>query len=678
MVRSLRVARACLGALLLFACGEEAAPPPPEGLTITTLSLRSGKVGVAYDEMLLVKNGVGSSYDWTLEAGALPRGLALSPSGTPGRLSGTPEAPGRYLFIVAVVDGSGARAERSLALEIEPEDLIPVEITTTELPDGTATLPYSATLSGTGGNGGPYLWELAAGVLPAGLSLSSEGTLAATIAGTPVESGSFTIVVRLADVRGQEVERTFTFEIDLEPMDLQIVTAMLPGGFIGTAYSEALVALGGTRSGYMWSVIDGTLPLGFSLSAAGVVSGTTPELGTWTFTVQVADDGGATAQQVLSLEIAPVGPELQILTEMLSDGRSGRPYDRPLQGSGGSNSGYRWTVVQGSLPPGLTLGAMGTPATTLSGTPQSEGDFSFTVQLRDSVGQTAERALTLHLEPAVPVVRIVTMTLPGGPVGQPYDATLTAADGFGDYRWSVTAGALPQGLTLTSSGTPSVQLSGTPAQVGTFNVTITVTDRNNETASQAYMLVIGPPTVPLGFVTTMLPNAGIGGEPYEEEVVANGGSNAGYTWTVTVGNLPPGLILAPMGTPATTLSGMPTTQGPYFFTIQVTDSIGGVATRMFNVNVGPALLFDTATLPGGTVGVFYNQQIFGTGGTRAGYSWTLVGGALPPGLVVQPTGTPATNFTGTPTAAGEYTFTLELRDSGNNTIRRTFTVTIAP
>jgi arabinan endo-1,5-alpha-L-arabinosidase len=82
---------------------------------------------------------------------------------------------------------------------------------------------------------------------------------------------------------------------------------------------------------------------------------------------------------------------------------------------------------------------------------------------------------------------ITTTSLAGGTVNVSYSATLTAAGGTGiGYSWSVSAGSLPGGVTLASSGV----LSGTPAATGTFNFTAAVTDSSQASAAANLSLVI--------------------------------------------------------------------------------------------------------------------------------------------------------------------------------------------
>src|SRR3546814_5701124 len=74
--------------------------------------------------------------------------------------------------------------------------------------------------------------------------------------------------------------------------------------------------------------------------------------------------------------------------------------------------------------------------------------------------------------------------LPGGVAGNAYSQAITASGGVGPYTFAVTVGSLPAGLNLASNGT----LSGTPTASGTFNVTVTATDANSQTAEHAYTL----------------------------------------------------------------------------------------------------------------------------------------------------------------------------------------------
>jgi hypothetical protein len=91
---------------------------------------------------------------------------------------------------------------------------------------------------------------------------------------------------------------------------------------------------------------------------------------------------------------------------------------------------------------------------------------------------------------------ITTATLPNGTVGTAYSQTLAAAGGTGTLTWSVSTGALPGGITLSSAGS----LSGTPTASGTFNFTVGVTG-GGQSASKAFTITVGVPAGPSVTIT---------------------------------------------------------------------------------------------------------------------------------------------------------------------------------
>jgi thermitase len=85
---------------------------------------------------------------------------------------------------------------------------------------------------------------------------------------------------------------------------LTVATSSLPAGREGMAYEQTLAAFGGTEP-YTWSLLSGSLPLGLTLSAAGVISGTPTRAGSGSFIVRVRDALSKTADKQLSLIIDP-------------------------------------------------------------------------------------------------------------------------------------------------------------------------------------------------------------------------------------------------------------------------------------------------------------------------------------------------------------------------------------
>jgi Putative Ig domain len=258
-------------------------------LTITTASVPAGAVGSSYSTQLLAS--VGPPLAWSLASGNLPPGISLSGGGL---LLGTPTATGSFSFTVKVTSESPAQeATRSYQLVVGAA----LSLTTATTPQGTRFVPYSTTLAATGGVT-PYTWTMVSGSLPAGLSLSSAGV----ISGTPTTVGTSNFSVRVADAGGATVSRGFS--IAIVQGVLQITTASLPGGIQGFAYSQQFEASGGPAP-FAWALAGGTLPPGFSLTAAGVLQGNAAAPFSGTISVRVTDATAATEARDFTLVIGP-------------------------------------------------------------------------------------------------------------------------------------------------------------------------------------------------------------------------------------------------------------------------------------------------------------------------------------------------------------------------------------
>src|SRR5580704_671425 len=459
-----------LGAVGLSGCaGIVTANPEQPGaspLSITVSSLPSGTTQVVYSATLTA-SGATAPYSWSMSAGALPPGLNMSAS---GQITGMPTKAGNSSFSVQVKDSSvpAKSATASLGILVK-SSATPLVISTTSVPAGAVNSAYSATFTGTGGTG-PYSWALASGQLPPGLSLNSSSGV---LAGTPTQAGTFAFKIDLTD-SGSPVQSSvadFSVSITAVNTSLQISTTSLPAGETGSAYTATLAAAGGTAP-YSWSATAGALPTGLTLSAAGQISGIPSKNGSFSFTVQAKDSSSpaATVTKAFTISIAAIGGPLQITTLTLPDAQVNAPYATTVAAIGGAKP-YTWTISAGSLPAGLTLNAA---SGSISGTTTQSGSFSVTIQAKDASTpqQTSSKVLSLRVAAAVSPVQILTTSLVGGQVGSVYGAAVTASGGTTPYSWSLSAGALPNGLTLSGAG----QISGTPTAAGTSTFTVKVTD----------------------------------------------------------------------------------------------------------------------------------------------------------------------------------------------------------
>jgi len=371
-------------------------------------------------------------------------------------VSGTPTANGSSTFIVQVTDASSRTATRGLTLSVSAS----VTITTTTLPGGTVGTSYSQQLSAAGG-ATPYSWTLASGSLPAGLGLSTSGV----ISGTPTAAGSASFTVRVTDAASRSATQALTLTVS---SSLTIGTTTVAGGVVGAAYSQQLVASGGTTP-YSWAISSGTPPPGLSLSSTGLLSGTPTAVGSTTFTVRVTDAASRTDTQALTLTVTS---SLQITTTTLPPGTTGTNYNQQLVASGGVTP-YTWSLASGALPDGISL----SPGGMLSGIPTTPVNASFTVRAADAGGGSTTQALTLVV--ASPP-GITTTALATAVSGVAYSQTLAVTGGSPPYAWSIASGTPPDGLTLSGTGV----LSGTPTIAGDYSFTVQVTDGASRTAVQ--------------------------------------------------------------------------------------------------------------------------------------------------------------------------------------------------
>ncbi len=432
------------------------------------------------------------------------------------------------------------------------------------------------------------------------------------------------------------------------PPPLQLLTfSPLTPGVVNTPYSFTFTASAGA-GGYTYAVTGGTPPAGLQLSAAGVLSGTPTTIGSSQFTVQLTDSAGATVSRTFTLNIAPA--PLSLTTGPLANITVNTPISIQFAGAGGVPP---YTFVEfGALPPGTQI----TGAGLLSGTPTKSGSYPFQLFLNDSAGASASKNYTLNV--GLPGVVIVQPSpLPPGQLYVNYSTTLTATGGVGaPYTWAATG--LPQGLNIANN---SGLIDGLPTAVGTFTVTVTAKDLNGTTATQTYVLVISSPI--LTITTPSLVNGAVGSS-YSGVLTATGGSGT-YTYAAT--GLPPGLAISSTGV----FSGTPTTAGAYSIAATVTDATGATAKATFRITIVAKLVVTAVTIPNGVQGVAITPvNLTATGGT-APYQWQSA--TLPPGLTLASNGT----LSGTPTAAGNYTFTVYVVDNDGSLSSGTEQLTVA-
>ncbi len=209
---------------------------------------------------------------------------------------------------------------------------------------------------------------------------------------------------------------------------------------------------------------------------------------------------------------------------------------------------------------------------------------------------------------------VLTTSLQMAAQYSPYGLRLLATGGNGAYAWSLSAGQLPPGFTLSPDG----DFVGTGSAAGTFAFDVKVTSGAEEKI-QPLSLTITPANLPLAIVDQQLPTAEFS-RRYSVDLVAVGGKPP-YLWALQKDSrLPAGLALSSDGH----IEGRATEVKQLMFTVEITDKDGAKAAKDLNILVTQptSLQISTSRLATGTLGLEYVQLLEALGG-RGPYEWTV-------------------------------------------------------
>ena len=206
----------------------------------------------------------------------------------------------------------------------------------------------------------------------------------------------------------------------------------------------------------------------------------------YSWQIQASDINGNSAQVQVNFQTAEVPLTLQPASSALAAAIVNQSYNASITASGGSGSGYNFTL-NGSLPPGLSYGTNNN-SLNISGAPNTIGNYQFTVSVTDSLGNPfGPNTYSINVS-AASSLSIETTTLPGGNKSWAYSTYLKANGGTGNYTWSTISGSLPAGVSFDPNN--SGMLTGTPTAAGTANFTVQVSDNLGDTATQALSIAI--------------------------------------------------------------------------------------------------------------------------------------------------------------------------------------------
>lgn len=441
--------------------------PPTLTLSPPSGALPAAMVGTAYSQAITASGGI-STYAYAIVAGALPTGLTLNLS--TGLISGTPTAAMNSVFTVSARDTSNFTVTASYS------------ITISALQAPVANNSSATVAANSSGN--PIMLSLSGGTATSVFVVTqgNDGTAAAS--GTSVTytpnagfSGSDSFTYTVTNAAGTSAAATVSVTVSPPTLVLSPASGALPGATAGTAYSQTITASGGGVP-YSYAVVAGALPPNLTLATSGVIAGIPTTSGNSSFTIQATDSFGATASANYSISVAPAATNFTFLpvAGSLPDAMAEEDYSQQISATGGSGA-LTYQVLSGALPDGLVLN-VSTGELTGPLAAGSEGNYSFTIQVRDATGATGTATYALRVGE-----RTVTVT----------DRVITVPPGGTPNNIDLTKGAT--GGPFVAADIASVQ----PANVGTLSIV------NGEFAQ-----VSGP--TPTGWYLKFVPNPAYSGQ----------------------------------------------------------------------------------------------------------------------------------------------------------------------
>jgi VCBS repeat-containing protein len=647
-----------------------------------------------------------SSYAWTKTSGPAAGSIgspATSSTGVTGLVQGV------YVFTLTVTDNHGLSSSSTVS--------VTVNAAANQLPIANAgsniaiTLPTNnTTLNGAGssdpdGSIASYAWSKTSG--PATYTIANAS--AATTALTNLVQGVYVFTLQVKDNAGASATSTVTITVNAAPNQAPIANA---GSNIAITLPTNNTTLNGAGSSdpdgsiatYAWSKSSGPATYTIANASAATTALTNLVQGVYVFTLQVTDNGGATASSTVTVTVNAAAPPPPPPANQAPVANAGSNINitlpannTTLDGTGssdpdGSIATYAWSKSSG--PATYTIANASGATTALTNLVQ--GVYVFTLQVTDNGGATASANLTVTVNaaaPPPPPANQAPLANAGSNINITLPANNTSLDGTGSsdpdgsiasYAWSKSSG--PATYTIASASAATTGL--TNLVQGVYVFTLQVTDNGGATASSTVTVTVNaaaPPPPPANQAPVANAGSNIAITLPTNNTTLNGagssdpdGSIATYTWSKSSG--PATYTIANASAATTALTNL--VQGVYVFTLQVTDNGGSTASANLTVTVNPAPNQAPVANAGSDISITLPvnaTQLNGSSsadadGSISTYSWNKING--PGAITIVNSNTPNPSVIGL--SEGQYVFELTVTDNNGATAADQVIVTVLP
>ncbi|WP_233266556.1 putative Ig domain-containing protein [Staphylococcus epidermidis] len=586
----------------------------------------------------------------TNKVDGLPDGVTFDES--TNTISGTPSEVGSYDITVTTTDESGNSETTTFTINVEDTTKPTVEDIadqTQEVNTEIEPIKIEAT-----DNSAQTVTNKVDG-LPAGITFDE---VTNTISGTPSEVGSYTVTVTTTDNSGNVTETTFTINVEdtTKPTVEDIANQTQE---VNTGINPITIESEDNSGRAVTNKVEG-LPDGVTFDeATNTISGTPSEVGSYDITVTTTDESGNATETTFTINVEDTTkPTVESITDQTQEVNT---EIEPIKIEARDNSGQTVTNKVDGLPAGVTFDEA---TNTISGTPSEVGSYTVTVTTTDESGNATETTFTINVEDTTkPTVEdIADQTQEINTEMTPIK--IEATDNSGRAVTNKVEG-LPAGVTFDEA---TNTISGTPSEVGSYDITVTTTDENGNSETTTFTIDVEDTTKPMvEDIADQTQEVNTEINPIKIEAT----DNSGQAVTNKVDGLPDGVTFDEA---TNTISGAPSEVGSYTVTVTTTDNSGNVTETTFTIGVEDTTKPTVEDIADQTQEVNTEIEPIKIETTdNSGQAVTNKVNGLPDGVTFDE----ATNtISGAPSEVGSYTVTVTTTDNSGNVTETTFTIDV--